>query len=84
MWKPELKDSLMLIDGAREVMGLSLNSLGYSLNSKNMAQLTEAANKLNHLTPNVKAIVAINEDKKASMNVFNTIMIKRVSSKTAS
>ena len=29
-----------------------------SLNSKNMAQLTEAANKLNHLTPNVKAIVA--------------------------
>ncbi len=58
LWKPELKDSLMLIDGAREVMGLSLNSLGYSLNSKNMAQLTEAANKLNHLTPNVKAIVA--------------------------
>ncbi len=27
LWKPELKDSLMLIDGAREVMGLSLNSL---------------------------------------------------------
>ncbi|MGC3370971.1 spermidine/putrescine ABC transporter substrate-binding protein, partial [Enterococcus faecium] len=33
LWKPELKESLMLIDGAREVMGLSLNSLGYSLNS---------------------------------------------------
>ena len=54
----KLSIGMMLIDGAREVMGLSLNSLGYSLNSKNMAQLTEAANKLNHLTPNVKAIVA--------------------------
>ncbi|MBO1300326.1 MULTISPECIES: ABC transporter substrate-binding protein [unclassified Enterococcus] len=58
LWKPELKDSLMLIDGAREVMGLSLNSLGYSLNSKNMTELNEAAQKLNKMTPNVKAIVA--------------------------
>ena len=48
----------MLIDGAREVMGLSLNSLGYSLNSKEMDQLNAAADKLNKLTPNVKAIVA--------------------------
>ena len=58
LWKPELRDSLMLIDGAREVMGLSLNSLGYSLNSKNRDQLNEAANKLNQMTPNIKAIVA--------------------------
>lgn len=58
LWKPELRDSLMLIDGAREVMGLSLNSLGYSLNSKNRDQLNEAANKLNQVTPNIKAIVA--------------------------
>ena len=58
LWKPKLRDSLMLIDGAREVMGLSLNSLGYSLNSKEMDQLNAAADKLNKLTPNVKAIVA--------------------------
>lgn len=58
LWRPEVKDSLMLIDGAREVMGLSLNSLGYSLNSKNLSELQEAADKLNQLTPNVKAIVA--------------------------
>ncbi|MCK6146220.1 ABC transporter substrate-binding protein [Enterococcus hirae] len=58
LWKPKLRDSLMLIDGAREVMGLSLNSLGYSLNSKEMDQLNAAADKLNQLTPNVKAIVA--------------------------
>ncbi|MFV0559624.1 MAG: ABC transporter substrate-binding protein [Enterococcus sp.] len=58
LFKPELKNSLMLIDGAREVMGLSLNSLGYSLNSKNMDELQEASDKLNTLTPNIKAIVA--------------------------
>ena len=30
LWKPEYKDSIMLFDGAREVLGLGLNSLGYS------------------------------------------------------
>lgn len=58
LWNPAYKNNLMLIDGAREVLGLSLNSLGYSLNSKKMTELREAANKLNTLTPNVKAIVA--------------------------
>nr|WP_034552407.1 ABC transporter substrate-binding protein [Carnobacterium funditum] len=58
LWNPELKNNVMLIDGAREVMGLSLNSLGYSLNSKNIVELEEAVKKLNLLTPNVKAIVA--------------------------
>lgn len=58
LWKPAFKDDLMLIDGAREVMGLALNSLGYSLNSKNDQELAQAAEKLNSLTPNIKAIVA--------------------------
>ncbi|MEG0496405.1 MAG: ABC transporter substrate-binding protein [Carnobacterium sp.] len=58
LWNPKLKNDVMLIDGAREVMGLSLNSLGYSLNTKNGQELEEAAAKLNTLTPNVKAIVA--------------------------
>ncbi|KAF1295676.1 spermidine/putrescine ABC transporter substrate-binding protein [Enterococcus sp. JM4C] len=58
LWRPELKDNLMLIDGAREVMGLALNSLGNSLNSKDNAELDEAAVKLTSLTGNVKAIVA--------------------------
>ncbi|MGY3765795.1 ABC transporter substrate-binding protein [Vagococcus vulneris] len=58
LWKPELKNNLMLIDGAREVMGLALNSDGYSLNSKDMTQLNHAENKLTGLTANVKAIVA--------------------------
>ncbi|MGX7378067.1 ABC transporter substrate-binding protein [Carnobacterium maltaromaticum] len=58
LWNPKLANNVMLIDGAREVIGLSLNSLGYSLNSKNMQQLTAASDKLSTLTPNVKAIVA--------------------------
>ena len=48
----------MLFDGAREVLGLGLNSLGYSLNSKDPQQLEETVNKLYKLTPNIKAIVA--------------------------
>ena len=47
----------MLVDGAREVLGFSLNSLGYSLNTKNMTELRLAETKLNSLTPNIKAIV---------------------------
>jgi spermidine/putrescine transport system substrate-binding protein len=58
LWRPELKDNLMLIDGAREVIGLGLNSLGYSLNSKNDKELQEAVAKLREMTANVKAIVA--------------------------
>lgn len=58
LWSPQLKNNVMLIDGAREVMGIGLDSLGYSLNSKNNDELKKAAQKLKKLTPNVKAIVA--------------------------
>lgn len=58
LWNPQLKNQILLIDGAREVMGLSLNSLGYSVNSENKTQLHSAYQKLCRLTPNVKAIVA--------------------------
>jgi Spermidine/putrescine-binding periplasmic protein len=58
LWRPELKNNLMLIDGAREVIGLGLNSLGYSLNSTNQTELDEAVKKLRTMMPNVKAVVA--------------------------
>lgn len=58
LWKPEFKDQIMLIDSAREVIGLSLNTFGYSLNSKNNEELQKAAEHLKSLTPNIKAIVA--------------------------
>lgn len=58
LWRPELKNNVMLIDGAREVIGLGLNSMGNSLNSKDDDKLAAASEKLNKMTPNIKAIVA--------------------------
>lgn len=58
LWSEEYRDSIMLIDGVREVMGFGLQSMGKSLNSKDLNQVEAAAQHLYNLTPNVKAIVA--------------------------
>ena len=34
LWQEKLANNVMLFDGAREVIGLALNSDGHSLNSK--------------------------------------------------
>ncbi|WP_409273428.1 PotD/PotF family extracellular solute-binding protein [Neobacillus sp. SCS-31] len=57
LWDPDLKNEILLIDGAREVIGMGLNSLGYSLNDTNKKHLLQAKGKLDTLTPNIKAIV---------------------------
>jgi len=57
LWDERLRNNIFLLDGAREVMGMGLNSLGYSLNDTNEEHLQEALAKLSELTPNVKAIV---------------------------
>jgi len=57
LWDKDLRNQILLVDGAREVMGMALNSLHYSLNDTNKAHLEEAKRKLDALTPNVKAIV---------------------------
>jgi len=57
LWDPRLENEILLVDGAREVIGMGLNSLGYSLNSTDERELLEAKAKLDLLTPNVKAIV---------------------------
>lgn len=57
LWDPSLKNQILLVDGAREVIGMGLNSLHYSLNDTNEEHLQEALTKLSKLTPNVKAIV---------------------------
>ncbi|MHC5268385.1 ABC transporter substrate-binding protein [Enterococcus sp. LJL98] len=58
LWNPALRNNLMMIDGAREVIGIGLNTLGYSLNSKNDEELAESVTLLRELMPNVKALVA--------------------------
>lgn len=57
LWDPALRNDILLVDSAREVMGMGLNSLGYSLNDTDEDHLQEAKRKLNRLTPNVKALV---------------------------
>ncbi|WP_062106930.1 ABC transporter substrate-binding protein [Bacillus niameyensis] len=57
LWDPELKNQIFLVDGAREVIGMGLNSLHYSLNDTNKDHLKEAKKKLDELMPNVKAII---------------------------
>ena len=57
LWDESLRNQILLVDGAREIMGMSLNSLNYSLNDKNKEHLQEAKQKLQSLTPNIRAIV---------------------------
>jgi len=57
LWDNDLRNKILLVDGAREVMGMGLNSLHYSLNDTNEAHLQQAQRKLATLTPNIKAIV---------------------------
>ncbi|MDE1549016.1 ABC transporter substrate-binding protein [Jeotgalibaca caeni] len=58
LWNEDYRNQLMLIDGAREVMGIGLQSEGYSLNESDPTVLRNTAEKLKEMTPNVKAIVA--------------------------
>ena len=46
LWAPDLRNQILLVDGAREVIGFGLNSLNYSLNDRNKAHLQEAKEKL--------------------------------------
>ena len=58
LWNSKYRKQILFIDGAREFIGIGLNSLGYSLNSKNDSQINQAYDKLKNLTPNAKAFVA--------------------------
>lgn len=57
LWNPALVNNVLLVDGAREVVGSSLNSLGYSLNSKDDSELEQAKQNLLNLEPNIKGVV---------------------------
>lgn len=69
LWDPSLKGKVVLVDSAREVLGMGLNSMGKSLNSTDSKELNAATDKLIKMGPNVKAIIGdevtqlmINED----------------------
>ena len=57
LWDDSLRNEVLLVDSAREAIGIGLDNLGYSLNDTNVEHLQEAQRKLFELVPNVKAIV---------------------------
>lgn len=58
LWSPKYKNNIMLVDSARDVLGFALASNGQSMNTTNLKTLEAAKDKLDRLSPNVKAIVA--------------------------
>lgn len=58
LWDKKFKNNILLVDSARDVMGFSLVSLGYSMNTSSSLQLHLAKTKLDGLGHNVKAIIS--------------------------
>ena len=58
LWSPKLKNNIMMIDSARDAMAVALITQHHSVNTTNAKELREAADKLDQLTPNIKAVIA--------------------------
>ncbi|MBG9986396.1 ABC transporter substrate-binding protein [Facklamia sp. DSM 111018] len=58
LWNEKYREKIMIIDGAREVLGIGLQSFGYSLNETDSQQLMKAAKKMKTLMPNILALLA--------------------------
>jgi len=54
LWNEEYAGRIIMLDDSRAVIGLTLLTLGYDLNTTDEAQLEEAKTKLAELVPNVK------------------------------
>ncbi len=57
LWDKKYKNSIILTDDTRDVMGMGLLEQDYSVNSTNQKQIDQAYNRLLQLTPNIKAIL---------------------------
>jgi len=54
LWKPEYAGKMVFLDDSRSVIGLTLLTLGYDVNTTDPTQLEEAKNKLKKLVPSIK------------------------------
>ena len=54
LWKPEYAGRMVFLDDSRTVIGLTLLTLGYDVNTTDHAQLDEARKKLAQLVPSIK------------------------------
>ena len=57
LWDPKYKDNILMQDSVRDAFGVTLKYLGYSLNSTDLDELTEAQNLLIEQKPLVQAYV---------------------------
>ena len=57
LWNPKYKDNILMQDSVRDTFGATLKYLGYSLNSTDLDELTEAKNLLIEQKPLVQAYV---------------------------
>lgn len=55
LWDPALKNSMVVLDDQRALIGITLKKLGYSLNETDEKKLQQAKEELKKLTPNIKA-----------------------------
>lgn len=81
LWDARLENNILLIDGAREMMGIALQSEGNSVNDTNEVNLNLAEKKLELLHKNVKAI---NADEKKMLMINNEAWVSVVFSGDAS
>ena len=81
LWDSRLQNNILAIDGAREMLGLALQSEGRSVNEKNEVNLNLAEKKLELLHPNIKAI---NSDEKKMLMINNEAWVSVVFSGDAS
>lgn len=54
LWKPEFAGRMVFLDDSRVIIGMTLLTLGYDVNTTDPAQLEEAKTKLALLVPGVK------------------------------
>ncbi|MFZ1042034.1 MAG: extracellular solute-binding protein [Anaerolineales bacterium] len=54
LWKPEYQGQMVFADDSRDVIGLTLLTLGFDVNTTDKSQLDQAKQKLAQLTPGIK------------------------------
>lgn len=60
LWNPALADSIVAMDDGRNLIGMTLKSMGKSFNETDEAVLEQAKNKLMELKPNIRTL-AVNQ-----------------------
>ena len=63
LWRPELKGRVVVLDDAREMMGIALLALGYDRNDTTQLHLQQAHDKLLELAPSLIRIDAQTPEK---------------------